>query len=138
MLVKAELGWIFSSWLGDEPIIDHHCKTRSELTDMLKNSPCLLNILQGGEVWNPEVRYLHSSENFNQVVLVSQTLKFLMFEKKTTLHQMMKFHLFAWQYERDGNLRVHNVVSTVPWEVMLGGDRGVFWVAQIQSPKKKS
>ena len=27
--------------------IDHHCKTQSELADMLKNSPNLLNFLQG-------------------------------------------------------------------------------------------
>ena len=28
-------------------LIDHHCKTQSELTDMLKDSPNLLNFLQG-------------------------------------------------------------------------------------------
>ena len=28
-------------------LISYHCKTQSELTDMLKNSPNLLNFLQG-------------------------------------------------------------------------------------------
>ena len=31
-------------------LIDHHCKTQSELTDVLKNSPNLLNFLQGALV----------------------------------------------------------------------------------------
>ena len=31
-------------------LIDHHCKTQSELTDVLKNSPNLLNFLQSALV----------------------------------------------------------------------------------------
>ena len=43
-------------------LIDHHCKTQSELTEMLKNSPNLLNFLQGVldplRVWTMDCRGL--------------------------------------------------------------------------------
>ena len=39
-------------------LIDHHCKTQSELTEMLKNSPILLNSLRDVNVTGYQIASL--------------------------------------------------------------------------------
>ena len=48
-LVFSQMYWLLSIFFQIYFLTDHHCKTRLELTGMLKNSPNLLNFLLGNE-----------------------------------------------------------------------------------------
>ena len=61
-------------------LIDHHCKTQSELTNMFKNSPNLLNFLQG--VNGCRTHSLHQDDCnmdlYGEVILLLSLMLFLM------------------------------------------------------------